>query len=186
MVYTPVGPAFVGKNISIQQYLQERAAQAAADDDFDSNSKPAPLLQLLVTPPVAQAATRPPSISSSDLPLTRKQKKASKARLRRSKKRAERQLQAGTGLKAVTIKKRLPLSTKDALKLPLNIESCGAATGPGWVGRPLQDLPRSAFTLEGLKRAYGVVCFDWDGVYVLKFSATDFYSQHAQNDSPLA
>ena len=103
-------------------------------------------------------------------PLTRKQKKNQRARRRRSEARAKAQVLGSTTLKAISLKKRRPGSTKHALKLSFDVMSCGAATGPGWVGRPLRDLPRRVFTLMDLKRDYGVTCFEWDGRYVTTFS----------------
>lgn len=120
----------------------------------------------------AQPPAQPPPVGPQHRPLTRKQKKAQRANHRRAIKRATAQLQGGTGLKGVSIKKRHLSTIKGALKLPVDIKTCGAATGPGWVGRPLHDLPQNAFTLEDLKSEYSVVCFEWDGMYVLDRSAT--------------
>jgi hypothetical protein len=108
--------------------------------------------------------------------LTRKQKKTERARRRRSEARAKAQVLGSTTLKAISLKKRRPGSIKHALKLPFDVMSCGAATGPGWVGRSLRDLPQRAFTLMELKRQYGVKCFEWDGRYVTTFFAAHFCS----------
>lgn len=117
-------------------------------------------------------------------PLTRKQKKNQRALRRRSERRAKAQVLGSTTLKAVSMKKRRPGSTKHALKLPVDVASCGAATGPGWVGRSLRDLPQRSFTLEELKREYRVRCFEWDGRYVPAFIATNLCSPDVQDTPP--
>lgn len=121
-------------------------------------------------PPTPEATQGTPKVE----PLTRRQKKNLRASRRRSLRRAKAQALGSTTLKGVSRKKRRLGSIRHALKLPFDVASCGAATGPGWVGRRLQDLPVRAFTLEDLKREFGVRCFEWDGRYVTTFLTPTF------------
>jgi hypothetical protein len=190
-IYTPHGPASVGRTISIHQFLQEQAEHGGPLTGDRVRTR-LPLLCCCTAygsgkdggnqelPMITETRQGTPELE----PLKRRQKKDQRARRRRSEARAKAQVLGSTTLKAISLKKRRPGSTKHALKLPFDVMSCGAATGPGWLGRSLRDLPQRAFTLKDLKRDYGVKCFEWDGRYVTTFFATHFCSLEVQDTPP--
>ena len=181
MVHT-LGPSFIERTLSIEEFLREVLAREVFDEpltDYDYTDAE----ENGAEPQVRKASSNdfhpvsPPTSVDANPPnqphaLSRKEKgKKRSARRRRTKHEAVQEAE-GTDLKAVT-KKRRTEAMKSGLLLNFSMRTILSVTRPGWIGRRVDDLPRRVFTKEELVKCYGLVAFRWDGRYA---SAPPFLS----------
>lgn len=84
---------------------------------------------------------------------------------RRRDKRAQRRADKGTGQKHVS-QVRGAQATIECFKLDADVMSSNHISRPGWIGRPMQDLPREEFTREVLEAEHHMKYYAWDGRWV--------------------
>jgi hypothetical protein len=177
-VYTPSVSHFVGRSVSIDDYLRERVVREALEGDLteyeystDDEDKELAARSYVQRRGVRGHERRPGARDTGTPdPLTWKEKRRAQRYHRRLTGRTQKQELASTGLKAVA-RKRCLEATQDTIRFDdFDIKSCVNVSASGWIGGPLQDLPTRLFTNTELQQGYGMVHFAWDGSCVPTFS----------------
>ena len=92
--------------------------------------------------------------------------KQEKARLaaadRKRRRRLAQQQVEGSDEKRVAKKRRLE-AAQDVIYVDYSLSSATGVTQPGWIGKPLANLPLRVFTLSELQEDYDMTHFPWDG-----------------------
>ena len=193
-VYTPDDVShFVGRSVSIGDYLRERAVHEALEGDLteyeystdDEDEEPAPR-SYVQRRGVRGHEQRPEACGTGTPdPFSRKEKRRAQHYRRRLTGRTQKQELASTGLKAVAGKRCLG-AVQDTIKFEdFDLNSCVNVSASGWIGSSLQDLPTRLFTSKELQQEYGMVHFAWDGSYAPGLSSFLIFTQRTPRKTHL-